>query len=132
MIELAGVFDEYERLLLLSPVVARWALIKRRVQDSGGYIRIRAELVDGSLLEISEYWAETSDAELARREYSFHWQAADGQLRLRWDNAAHHPELPNAPHHLHRADGLADGSGELPTLAIVLRTIENKLRLVLE
>lgn len=128
MIDLAGVFDEYERLLLLSPVVARWAIIKRRVQDSGGYIRIRAQLIDGGLLEISEYWAETSSAELARLEYSFHWQAADGQLRLRRDNAAHHPELPNAPHHLHRADGMAEGSGELPALPIILRTIESDIQ----
>jgi hypothetical protein len=128
MVDLVGVFDEYERLLLLSPAVARWTIIKRRVQDSGGYIRLRAELADGGLLEMSEYWAETLDAELARLEYSFHWQAADEQLRLRWDNAAHHPELPNAPHHLHRADGAAEGSGELPDLSVILRTIESDIQ----
>jgi hypothetical protein len=128
MIDLTGVFDEYERLLLLSPVVVRWAIIKRRVQDSGGYIRFRVELIDGGLLEISEYWAETQSAELARLEYSFHWQAAGGQLKLRWDNATHHSELPNAPHHRHRADGVAEAGGELPALPGILRTIESDMQ----
>jgi hypothetical protein len=128
MIDLAAVFDEYERLLLLSPIVSRWTVVKRRVQDSGGYVRLRAELTDGGLLEISEYWAETSGAELARLEYSFHWQAADGQLNVRWDNAAHHPELPNAPHHRHRAGGTAEGNRELPTVTSVLRMIESDIQ----
>lgn len=34
-------------------------------------------------------------------KYSFHWQGADGQLCKRWDNAAHHPEVSSASHHVH-------------------------------
>ena len=34
-------------------------------------------------------------------KYSFHWQSANGELRKRWDNAAHHPEVSTHPHHVH-------------------------------
>ena len=33
--------------------------------------------------------------------YSFHWQDAAHQLRKRWDNAAHHPEVSTYPYHVH-------------------------------
>jgi hypothetical protein len=28
----------------------------------------------------------------------------NNQLRMRWDNAEHYPELPNFPHHRHEGD----------------------------
>lgn len=34
-------------------------------------------------------------------KYRHHWQDADGQLRKRWDNAPHHPEIDSFPNHLH-------------------------------
>ena len=34
-------------------------------------------------------------------KYSFHWQGANDQLRMRWDNATHHSETPTQPHHVH-------------------------------
>jgi hypothetical protein len=41
------------------------------------------------------------DQEVCVQKYSFHWQAMDGCLVKRWDNAAHHPEVLNYPHHVH-------------------------------
>ena len=34
-------------------------------------------------------------------KYALHWQDAAGQLRQRWDNAAHHLEVSTHPHHMH-------------------------------
>lgn len=65
-----------------------------------GLYRYRLSLADGGLLEMFERFEIVSD-EVIVTKYSFQWQTASGTLRKRWDNAAHHPEVPTHPHHLH-------------------------------
>jgi hypothetical protein len=58
-------------------------------------LRVRAELIDGSLLYVREaIFPRTS-------KYSYHCQTSTGEMLLRWDNAPHHPEIPPHPHHKH-------------------------------
>jgi hypothetical protein len=116
-------FDEYEHLLLLSSAVARFCVLKRRVLEQEGYIRIRVEIIGGGLLEISEFWREAA-SQLDRLEYAYHWQNANGQIVCRWDNVKHYPELPNAPHHVHQPDGQVSSLVEPINLILVLRRIE--------
>lgn len=123
MLNLNALFDEYDHLLLISSVVAE---CKRRVLERDGYIRIRAKLVAGGLLEFSEFWDETEGKE-APCEYAYHWQDSTGQLVYRWDNVNHYGRLPNAPHHLHLADGRVEGLIAPPDLAAVLEEIEKQL-----
>jgi hypothetical protein len=84
-------------------------------------LRVRAELVDGSLLYVREaIFPHTS-------KYSYHWQTSTGEMLLRWDNAPHHPEIPTHPHHRHdgeRIDPAARVSIEevLAELAIRLQS----------
>lgn len=125
MTDLIALFDDHERALLLSPAIARFTVIKRRVIEREGFSRVRAELASGGLLEFSEYWRETSGSEIARGEYTYHWQNSSGSLVSRWDSAKHHPSLPHAPHHAHRADGTTEGDPQPPTLQSVLRDIES-------
>lgn len=120
-------FTEIEYLLLLSPAISHFKIVRRRVQASAGYIRLRAELIDGGLLELSEYWVEQADGDFARRTYTFHWQNFAGELIKRWDNAKHFPDLPSAPNHIHASDGISAISFEVPTLRLVLKEIEDKL-----
>jgi hypothetical protein len=40
-----------------------------------------------------------------RQMYAYHFQAADGQLVFRYDNAVHRPPLP-AREHKHMPDGI--------------------------
>jgi hypothetical protein len=127
MLDLVALFDEYEHLLLVSPAVARFSLLKRRVLEREGYIRVRAELVDGGLLEFSEFWASAAKGDLARQEYAYHQQNAKEQLVRRWDNVNHHPHLPFAPHHAHLTNGKVEGVADPPDLAAVLREIEKQL-----
>ena len=63
--------------------------------ESFYYLRVRAVLVDDSLLHIKEY--RSLDSYL----YSYHCQDQDGSLRIRWDNAPHHDDLRTFPHHKH-------------------------------
>jgi hypothetical protein len=60
-------------------------------------------------------------------KYSFHWQDAEGNLKRRWDNAPHYPNLPNAPHHIHAADGFVTEASQIPTIFQVIETIEKAL-----
>jgi hypothetical protein len=125
--DIAAHFTEIEHLLLISPVISQFRIIRRRVQDSAGYIRLRAQLTDGGLLELSEYWVEQADGDFARRAYTFHWQNSAGDLIKRWDTAKHFPDLPSAPEHVHGIDGVSATSFEAPTLHLVLKEIEDKL-----
>ena len=61
----------------------------------------------------------------ADRKYSFHWQATDGELIIRWDNAPHHPELSTHPDHKHIGETV-EMAGEV-SLDEVLSRIEERI-----
>jgi len=63
--------------------------------------RVRIHLQGGGLLDACERVTEKKDNPLEQTKYHFHWQDAQGRLVKRWDNAPHHPELDNFPHHVH-------------------------------
>ncbi len=58
-------------------------------------IKIRAVVIDGTELYITE--VHTTDYQ----KYSYHWQKADGELIIRWDNKPHWKEIKTFPHHKH-------------------------------
>ncbi|MBN2090455.1 hypothetical protein JW964_12650 [candidate division KSB1 bacterium] len=62
------------------------------------FLRLKVEFNDNSLLHIRESLA------LGKSKYSYHWQKANGDLIIRWDNAPHHPEIKTHPFHLHDRD----------------------------
>jgi len=63
-------------------------------------LRFKAAVIfiDGSKLRIKEY--RFSDGS---RKYAYHWESADGILKVRWDNAEHWPNVSTFPHHKHLA-----------------------------
>jgi len=83
------------RFLEKSPVVRKYDVLDFRLFSSGFYLKIRAEIVDGSVLFIREYVDEKE------RNYSYHWQTGRGEILVRWDNAPHHLGLRTYPHHKH-------------------------------
>lgn len=88
--------------------------------------RLRVVLLDGSLLQCVER-VHCLEGQLLTEKYSFHWQAADGSLMCRWDNAPHHHELPGFPHHLH--EGQENNVLPHPPVSIFMLTdlIESRL-----
>jgi len=59
-------------------------------------------------------------------KYNFHWQDATGNLIRRWDNAPHHPELDNYPHHVHAKDTVSASSEiGIRTVLSVVKSILN-------
>ena len=77
-------------------------------------------LSDNSILYVREYVDETE------RDYSFHWQTADNELIIRWDNAFHYEHLKTYPNHKHVSGEVLE-SYEL-SLADVLEYICQHLR----
>ena len=87
--------------LTTSPVIRAFSVIEERSGLDYGYLRVRVELVNQDFLELAEYFVVRNDAVEVKR-YRYQWMDSTQQiLRKRWDNAQHHPELPNFPHHVH-------------------------------
>jgi hypothetical protein len=119
--------DDVERAFLLSPVVRSLQVREREERLQEGFIRLRAVLSNGDLLEAFEFVVATPDA-LQTLTYRIHWQQEDGQLKRRWDNAPHHKEVLTFPHHVHV--GLAEHieSSEPMTILKVLVLVEGEIQ----
>ena len=65
---------------------------------------IKGEIVFTNLseLHLKEYFISVPD--FKKLAYSYHYQDVDKELIFRYDNAEHHPELENYPHHKHVKD----------------------------
>jgi len=111
-------------LIVVNPQVAHWEVVREEAQGDMGLFRYRLMLRDGGLLEMFERF-RVVEGKARVAKYSFHWQDAAGQLRKRWDNAAHHPEVSTHPHHVH------DG-GEANVLPHGLISAEEVLAIVAE
>jgi hypothetical protein len=96
----ADYLGHVKALIALNRQVVHWKVVREEAQGDVGLLRYRLTLRDGGLLEMFERF-QVVGGRLQVTKYSFHWQDTDGQLRRRWDNAAHHPEVPTHPHHVH-------------------------------
>jgi len=91
-----------------------------------GLVRGQIYFVDGSILHIRELIDLHSDP--ARVMYVYHFQDPTGGLIFRYDNTAHHPELPGFPHHKHNSTDVAPVHGDPPDLVAVLAEVETFIR----
>jgi hypothetical protein len=119
-------FDAIEIRLIQSSTVTTYQIIRREVAPAEGKLRIKAILRDGGIAEFFEYVSELG-GEIYLLKYRFHWQDVQGNLKRRWDNAPHYPNLPNAPHHVHNEDGTVTGVLTVPTLLSIIEQIEKAL-----
>jgi hypothetical protein len=120
-------FDNYQKLLIQSPAITGFIVLKQNVTRLDGRIRVRASLTDGGLLEFAEYIALNDETQVTEYTYTFHWQDTQQQLVRRWDNVNHFPNLPHAPHHIHQANENVVGNPYIPALEVVLAEIEDNL-----
>ncbi|MFQ6056656.1 MAG: DUF6516 family protein, partial [Methanosarcinales archaeon] len=77
-----------------SDIVVEVNIKKILIETTFELIKANAKIIDGSVLYISDIIGE------GWRNYSYHWQK-NNELIMRWDNAPHHRDLPNFPHHIH-------------------------------
>ena len=119
-------FDAIEVRLIESPAVASYQLVRRDISVVDGKMRVKSVLLNGDSFELFIYMVE-SNRQLVLEKYSFHWQDKDGCLRIRMDNAPHYPDMPNAPHHVHKGGKVVEALLETPELLSFLDEIEKKV-----
>ena len=94
---------------------------------TAAHLRVRLSLVDGGLLEFSEYVERTPEESMRVAVYSYHWESASGELICRWDNAPHFPGLPGFPHHVHNGQAGTTLPGQPVDIFIVLDQIHQRI-----
>jgi hypothetical protein len=113
--------------LTTSPVIRTFSVIEERSGLDYGYLRVRVELVNQDFLELAEYFVVRNDAVEVKR-YRYQWMDSTQQtLRKRWDNANHHPELPNFPHHVHEGDEANVAPGVMLQIVDLIVLLEQAL-----
>lgn len=100
MKDVADYLNRVKALIILTPQIIHWEIVREEAQGDVGLFRYRLTLCDDSLLEMFELFAVVDEV-VRVQKYSFHWQTREGGLIKRWDNAAHHPEVTTYPHHVH-------------------------------
>jgi hypothetical protein len=99
-----------------SPIVKNFILRDFKSFSDGFYINISVNLVDNSLLYISEY------IDKSERNYSYHWQDSDSNLIIRFDNAPYHRSVTTFPHHKHIKNEIFENN--LITFSEIMNYIE--------
>jgi hypothetical protein len=79
-------------------IVKEFEILDLKIFQGGFYIKVKVILKGNSKLYIREY------VDTEERNYSYHWQDAEGNLIIRWDNAPHHKNLRTYPHHKHKGN----------------------------
>jgi len=65
--------------LFISPAVSSFKTVKQRVQEEGGYLRIKCRLQNAQRLEFAEYVQVHGDGIIVIT-YNYQWQDAHGDL----------------------------------------------------
>lgn len=89
--------------LLIRYAVSSFRVLKIKMGEKDGYIRIKCKLSNGDIFEFAEYVIIYKN-KIHAETYSYHWQSVDGKLRKRWDNVPHHKDIGTFPNHLHLPD----------------------------
>jgi len=80
-----------------SDIIETYNILKFNLTESSYCLVYEVELTDAARLFARDYLFQDGT-----RKYSFHWQGADGDCIVRWDNAPHHQGVSSFPYHQHR------------------------------
>ena len=79
-------------------IFSTWKVLRYEHEDNRHVLIVSAVLRDGSRLEIRDLLFVGGT-----RKYAYQWMEPDGQLRRRWDQTNHWPDVATFPHHVHCA-----------------------------
>jgi hypothetical protein len=119
-------FSEIELRLLEIPIYKDYEIIRKEILYSEAKIRLKIRLDNDDTVELFEYIFEKS-GKLVPSKYSYHWQDKEGTLKKRWDNAPHHKDLVNFPHHIHSDPSHVEPNLSIPNILKILDKIEGQL-----
>lgn len=111
-------FGSIDRLLNESSLIVERDIDFKEFSSEEGMIRGRLLFIGGYVLNFMEYIIIGEE----RPKYSFNFSDGKGNLIFRYDNAAHHRDIPTFPHHKHTGS-IIKSSKEM-ALAEVISEIE--------
>lgn len=91
--------ESVKERLATDPIIVRFDVVREFANLDEGFIRVRANLVNGDWLDFSELVRLSDTLEIIN--YRYQWLDKDKNHIQRWDNTPHFPHLENAPHHTH-------------------------------
>lgn len=83
-------------LLQFIDCIASYEILLQQTRADLTKTKIKASLINDTVIYLREIIIQN-----VLFDYSYHWQNTDGSLIIRWDNAAHYPEIATYPHHKH-------------------------------
>jgi hypothetical protein len=103
-------------------------IVKERAIPDQGYFRARLTLNNGDFLEVAEFF-KVENGQCITVTYSYQWMnSSQTQLKKRWDNVEHFPDLPNFPHHVHVGDELIVQASESRNILQIISLIEQEIQ----
>lgn len=99
--ELQDYINTVKIKLATSRIISKISIVEEKILFDRGYFRARLTLVNNDFLEIAESFT-IINGHFVTLGYRYQWIDEEKQnLRKRWDNVQHFPDLPNFPHHVH-------------------------------
>jgi hypothetical protein len=119
--------EKIKTKLASSAIIERISVVQEYALQDRGFFRARLGLANGDFLEVSEFFVILG-GQVGLVEYRHQWMDSNCQvLRKRWDNAAHYPDLPNHPHHVHIGEETHVGPGRPLGIMDVVDVIAKEL-----
>jgi hypothetical protein len=112
-----------QRVIHAKPHVLQSDMRFEEIDTNECYVRGVLKLINDLELHIAEYIITAPT--LTRPKYRYHLQTSDGEMVSRWDNAAHHSDVPSFPHHRHDSDGVHPSSP-----MTIPKVLDNLLQLI--
>lgn len=113
----------HETLARFSDIVRSHEVLQYDVEGLHARLKLRIIFLDESQLSIRETVLEGR-----YRKYAYHWQDASERLRIRWDNAAHWPQIGTYLHHQHVGGATQVEASDATTLEEMLACVRSQLQ----
>jgi hypothetical protein len=121
--------EDIKSRLIASNAIAALTIVEELDFGDRGYFRARVTLSNDDFLEVAEYF-KIRDNVVTTTRYRYQWMDCDrANLRKRWDNVPHFPNLPNFPHHIHVGSEENVISGDSLSIQELLDILEQEIEI---
>lgn len=125
--ELQDYINTVKIKLATSRIIIKISIVEEKKLFDRGYFRARLTLVNNDFLEIAESFT-IINGHFVTLGYRYQWMDEEKQnLRKRWDNVQHFPDLPNFPHHVHIIEESNVEASESRNILELIELIEQEL-----
>ncbi|TAF08060.1 MAG: hypothetical protein EAZ77_07680 [Nostocales cyanobacterium] len=125
--ELQDYINTVKIKLATSRIIIKISIVEEKTLFERGYFRARLTLVNNDFLEIAESFT-IMNGHFFTLGYRYQWMDEEKQnLRKRWDNVQHFPDLPNFPHHVHIIEESNVEASESRNILELIELIEQQL-----